>query len=147
MSPFVPPRPYRGETVPGGFWFGTDKLWVALPASGTWALGHYRPADSAFRQKLFWYRKGYNALAEPRPKLTVTGKRIDATAPPLDVDSPNGAWTSANRFFMTVGLNIPTVGCWEITGKYRDDDLSFVVWVTDGMLKANQAKVRRSTSQ
>jgi hypothetical protein len=33
---------------------------------------------------------------------------------------------------MTVGLNIPTTGCWEITGQYRKDKLSFVVWVEDG---------------
>jgi hypothetical protein len=118
---------------PDGFWFGTDKLWTALPASGSWALGHYSPTDSDFRQKMLWYRKGFNPHRE-RPKLTLTGKRIDAPAPPLGVDGPNAAWTSEKDSFMTVGLNFPTIGCWELNGKYGSDKLRFVVRVTDGTL-------------
>jgi hypothetical protein len=30
------------------------------------------------------------------------------------------------------GINIPTFGCWEITGRYKDQELSFTVWVTRG---------------
>jgi hypothetical protein len=30
---------------------------------------------------------------------------------------------------LVVGINFPTLGCWEITGRYRDDTLTFVVWV------------------
>jgi hypothetical protein len=30
---------------------------------------------------------------------------------------------------MMVGMDIPTPGCWEITGRYEDDELTFVVWV------------------
>jgi hypothetical protein len=28
------------------------------------------------------------------------------------------------------GISIPTFGCWEITARYRNDELTFVVWVT-----------------
>jgi len=31
---------------------------------------------------------------------------------------------------MLVGIGFPIVGCWEITGKYGSDVLTFVVWVT-----------------
>jgi len=30
---------------------------------------------------------------------------------------------------MLVGVDIPTIGCWEITGRYAGHTLSFVVWV------------------
>jgi hypothetical protein len=30
---------------------------------------------------------------------------------------------------MLVGIDLPTLGCWKITGKYADAELSFVVWV------------------
>jgi TonB family protein len=30
---------------------------------------------------------------------------------------------------MVCGIDIPAFGCWEITGHYMDQDLTFVVWV------------------
>jgi len=30
---------------------------------------------------------------------------------------------------MVAGVFIPTLGCWEITGDYKGDKLSYVVWV------------------
>jgi hypothetical protein len=30
---------------------------------------------------------------------------------------------------MVVGINLPALGCWEITGHYEDDELTFVIWV------------------
>jgi len=30
---------------------------------------------------------------------------------------------------MLAGVYVPTPGCWEITGEYRAEKLSFVVWV------------------
>jgi hypothetical protein len=131
--PYTPPPPYPSE-LGDGFWFGSEKLWTHLPANGTWSLGHYDPTRSAFRQKLLWYRKGFNPREEFEPRLIVTGKRLDASAPSLDVDGPNGAWRPENPAdsFMVVALNIPATGCWEITGQYGEDKLSFVVWVEDG---------------
>jgi hypothetical protein len=33
-----------GLAVAGQFWFGTDRLWTALPETGAWIeLGHYTP--------------------------------------------------------------------------------------------------------
>jgi hypothetical protein len=130
--PFIPPSPYPAKTDPGSFWFGTEKLWTYLPADGTWrGLPHYRPTDSAFRQKLLWWRQGYNWRAEPQPKLTVTGRRLDAPAPPLAADHANNGFARGDpsHAFMTVGFYIPTLGCWEIMGHYKDEELSFVIWV------------------
>ena len=27
-------------------------------------------------------------------------------------------------------INFPTAGCWQITGRYNDHELTFVVWVS-----------------
>ena len=137
---FRSPPPYHADAGNGMFWFGTEKLWIGLNTSGVWSLRHYTPEEPSFRQKMLWFRQGYKATAA-RPKLVVTGKRLDGPAPPLGVDGPHGAWLTEDpaQTFMTVGYNIPTTGCWEITGEYGEDILSFVVWVRDGRLSHRQA--------
>jgi hypothetical protein len=57
-QPFVPPPPYPARPSGGQFWFGTDRLWTALPKTGAWiGLGHYTPSDPTFRQKLAFWRQ------------------------------------------------------------------------------------------
>jgi hypothetical protein len=129
-QPFVPPSPYPAKTIHGEFWFGTDRLWTDLPVTGTWRLGHYTPGDPTFRQKLIFWRQGYDPHAEPRPNLTVRGRRLDSPAPPLHTDGKGiGSWTKDDQFIMT-GINLPTAGCWEITGRYENEELTFVLWVS-----------------
>jgi hypothetical protein len=129
--PFVPPPPYPAKAPAGAFWFGTDRLWTMLGVDGSWTgLPHYTPSDPTFRQKLFWFRQGYDGKAEPQPHLTVTGKRLDAPASPLMADPASGSYGEQDwRSFMVVGINLPTLGCWEITGHYEGDELTLVVWV------------------
>jgi hypothetical protein len=64
--------------------------------------------------------------------LAVTGKRLDSPAPPLQMDEhANNGWTGdPDHPFIVVGINLPALGCWKITGHYKDVELSFVVWVT-----------------
>jgi hypothetical protein len=84
----------------------------------------------AFRQKLFWWRQGYDWRTENPPKLKVTGRRLDSKAPPLEADNANAGWTDDQAHpFMVVGIDIPTVGCLKITRHYGDEELSFVIWV------------------
>jgi|SRR5215510_4765335 len=130
MQPFVPPSPYPAKPSRGSFWFGTDRLWTALPETGAWiGLGHYTPSDPTFRQKLQFWRQGFDAHVATKAKLMLTGKRIDSAALPLMTDGPGSpAWTGDDQFFMT-GINFPTTGCWEITAHYDDVKLTFVVWV------------------
>ena len=129
-SLFVPPSPYPPKAPKGDFWFGSDKLWINLLVDGTWGkLGHYMPSDPTFRQKLFWWRQGYDWHTEPYPRLKVTGRRLDASAAPLLADRANNGWQKQDQPFMVIGINFPTFGCWEIKGQYQDDELIFVVWV------------------
>ena len=129
--PFVPPAPYPSA---GALWIGNEQLWTAIPADGIWnGLPHYTAGDSRFRQKLFWGHEGYDWRNENPPELKVTGTRLDAPAPPIEMDQhANAGWTSDRlHSFMVVGIFIPTIGCWEIKGDYQGEELSYVVWVSD----------------
>jgi hypothetical protein len=129
-SLFIPPPPYAAKPGNGRFWFGTDRLWTSLPLNG---MLKGLPVDTssvrrAFSEKLFWWRQGYDGHTEPRPKLIVTGKRLDSPAPPLEISRPTTA-IMGHSSAMLVGVDFPTVGCWQITGRYVDDELIFVIWV------------------
>ncbi len=128
-QPFVPPSPYPAKHSKSSFWFGTDRLWTQLPITGTWGrLGHSTLGDPTFGQKLMFWRQGYDPHTEAS-RLKITGRRIDSPAPPLPVEEPtSGSWTD-NDSFIVAGINFPTTGCWEITGNYDNDEVTFVVWL------------------
>lgn len=130
--PFVPPAPYAAKP-PGDrtFWFGTERLWTELPVDGIWpGLRHYSSTTPGYRQKIFWWRAGYYWLEDPTPSLTVKGRRLDGPAPPFVIPrATNGYREQDVKSFMLVGADIPTHGCWEITGQFKGDKLTFVVWV------------------
>jgi hypothetical protein len=94
-----------------------DETWSSLPHS-----------DAGYTQKVEWWRQGYNMGDEQTRKLTVTGRRLDAAASPLVASSATNAAADFGAS-MLVGVDIPTLGCWEITGHYEGHELSFVVWV------------------
>ncbi len=84
---------------------------------------------SAYRQKTFWWRKGYYGRADPTPNLRVSGRRLDASAQPLMAPRATNGYREDWKSFMVVGMYFPVPGCWEITGRFEDDSLTFVVWV------------------
>ena len=105
-------------------WYGNGKLWAVL----SWPDGTvvFRPGgpgfvqrDGALGMKFGWWRgvKG---------KLSVSGKRLDAAAPPLRASIPDGY---GDRGFQSMYLIFPTPGCWQVTGKVGDARLSFVTRV------------------
>lgn len=57
--------------------------------------------------------------------LQIAGQRLDAQAPPLETHIPCCYPTR----FQATGLIFPTEGCWEVTAKAADSELSFVVLV------------------
>lgn len=131
--PFVPPRPYL--TGKGANWFGTDMLWTILPSDGIWGQG----------EKTFWFREEWSRYphwipAELASKLSITARRVDASSPPPEI-SAGPTFTRDWNAFMLGGINFPTPGCWEITGRYEDAEVQFVVWVVP------EAPARQSQDQ
>jgi len=143
LMAFIPPSPYPTELSAESFWFGTEKLWTELLMDGTWKGlpvwtaeeqaenedDSYRPTGPAFKNKLVWWHEGYDWRTDD--PLTVTGKRLDAPAPPLYGRASNGWTNDSHHPFMVAGIFMPTLGCWQITGDYKGKRLTFVVLVTE----------------
>jgi hypothetical protein len=123
-SPFTPPPPYP-PVAPNAnkFWYGTDSLWLMLPADGQWR-------QLAYGEKVFWWREGYNGSEEQQPELAMTARRLDGPAPLVAIEPPaTNAYHPDFHWAMLTGLRLPEYGCWQITGHYQEHVLSFIVWV------------------
>jgi len=57
-----------------------------------------------------------------------TGQRL--SCPLTRTRTLDGPVTATMHLLLT-GLFIPTLGCWKITGLYKREELSYVVWVAN----------------
>lgn len=123
-----PPKP-----VPASFNYGNARVAVALnPPNGRIVAGRlpgggYRATinpDGSIHAKYGWWRAG------TRPGLKISGRRLDAPAPPLRASIPDGYYGG----FQATGLTFPTVGCWRVTGRYGTATLTFTVLVSKSRL-------------
>jgi len=127
--PFVAPPAYRPYVGGDAFWFGTDRLWTILNGRGISGQG----------EKSFWFSQEWSHYRSWIPdeiamKLTITARRLDAPTPPPEISAGptfNHDW----KAFLLGGISFPTSGCWEITGRYEDAEVQFVVWVVPDALE------------
>lgn len=126
----------------GAFHHGNRALWTVLPGDGR-VVGLADMADlvhPAVRRsvgnatfgslgrggstsaKFPWWWGG----SGPKPRLTITGERLDGLAAPLRLDGTPG---SGEPDFWASGIVFPTAGCWRVTGAAGDASLTFVVRV------------------
>jgi hypothetical protein len=126
----LPPCPVtapNGNTPPGEQpspdLHGNGQLWTGLWPEGTVIFEPGGPgtiyADGALGMKWWWWR----GVEGP---LTIEGRRLDAPAPPLRADIPPGYGETG---FQAAGLIFPSEGCWEVTGKVGQTELTFVTLV------------------
>ena len=130
--PFIPPEPYPSappERYENQFWYGTPELWTMLGTDGTWyALPQNK---NGYGQKVFWWSQSFDTKGDPFPAFTVILEQLDAIAPSSPVVVAEEA-TNASADFgtaMLTGVQVPSLGCWKVTGQYKESELSFVVWV------------------
>lgn len=127
---FVPPSPYPSK-APGRAtsWHGTPRLWTMLYGDGNW---HSLPRNPhGFRQKVFWWSPGYDGRTNPVPKLTVRGRRLDGDGSFVSGPATNAHDGSFGGWAMLTGVDVPSAGCWELTGEYGGDTLTFVVSIAN----------------
>jgi hypothetical protein len=121
----------------------TEPLWLKFPADSAVedppAFGHYfiNKDQSIWASASWTNREEYPYVREEgikvgwfRPAgatLEITGQRLDGEAPPLKAEVPCCYPTR----FQATGLYFPTEGCWEVTARAADRELSFVVWIED----------------
>jgi len=114
-------------------WYGSDALAVNLRSNGVWlGMGPAR----RYRDKLWFWRRGYSADAEPIPALSLKGVKLEAGAGRQEVridratNAEGPGWSQ-----MLVLMEFPSSGCWQITATYVssgiEQDLTFVVDVVD----------------
>ncbi len=96
---------------------GNGKLWTTLPADGKVVITPEK--DGALGWKFPWWRAVCG-------HLTITGRRLDGPAPPLRAHVPEGYGETG---FQSSGVYFPSEGCWEITGRVGDAELTFVLEV------------------
>jgi hypothetical protein len=122
-------RPSTGppEVSPDAFFgwgasYGNGELWVGgLGPDGVIAAGpDFVEPDGAVGMKFGWWRAASG-------DLRISGRRLDATAPPLRGDVPDGYGPTG---FQASGVHFPTEGCWEVTGDLgQATALTFVTFV------------------
>jgi hypothetical protein len=140
-EPFIPPAPYERGEGSKAFFLGTEKLWTVVRKSGVWYWAPHAPGHEnevqPLTEKTWWVSKDFNWRKEYPPELKVTGRRLDGFAPPLLTLQPTNAFPGPTAA-MLVGVYVPTPGCWEITGDYKGQKLSFVVWLQSRVKQDNR---------
>ena len=120
-------------SVPVSFNYGNARIAVALsPPNGRIVAGRlpgggYRAEieqDGSIAAKYGWWR------SRARPKLRVSGHRLDEPAPHLRASIPDGY----DRGFQATGISFPTTGCWRVTGRVGTATLTFTVLVSKSRL-------------
>lgn len=105
--------------------YGNNGLSTSLFEGGTVVFRPGGPGfvlpDGSLSMKFPWCRS-------VRGKLTITGRRLDAPAPPLRASIPEGYGEIG---FQATALIFPTAGCWEVTGKVGEASLTFVTRVVN----------------
>jgi hypothetical protein len=143
---YEPPPPVGLSKAPDQFYFGTEGLWTVLPADGTWR-GSFRskPGDFVYDNKFPWFRTRV-AFSEKDGPLTVRGKRLDGPAPSFIETLYAVALPGKDGNAMIMGgISIPVFGCWEVTGHYKDQELTFTIWVT--LLSGQEPSSRASSPE
>lgn len=114
----------------GDFLYGNAQLSTVLPTDGIWRTVFSEPTHSAYRTELPWFRLGQpfskydGPLAITLTKLD-TGQNQRATTYHGNVSPRDGAKEVKSN------IGLPIGGCWQITGKYKDQELKFTVWVSN----------------
>lgn len=125
---FIPPEPYPEWPISTThFWYGTDELWTELPINGVWDGLPYH--DDHYGQKSVWWRVGYDWQTEPVPPLTISGRQLDGDKLTFESDHATNAYHPDVQSFMLAGIEIPVKGCWEITGRVHDQELTYIVQI------------------
>ncbi len=129
-TPFIPPGEHEWGANDNAFWLGTEKLWIALPKTGeVWGWVPHAPGhEHDLTAKIFWGSVDFDYHRKEDYSLKVAGRRLDGDAPPLVVSKVTNALFVPYAVMLT-GVWTPTPGCWEITGDYKGQKLTYVVWV------------------
>ncbi|MEM7430776.1 MAG: hypothetical protein AAF351_02435 [Pseudomonadota bacterium] len=125
----IPKAQIMGQKTPAsGYWFGSDSLAALIPQDGRW---HGVGPERNFGNKLFWIAAGFKPGMEA--EFDVTGRLLDrkSSLEPMFDDATNARHDSFGGWAVLTWLGFPSTGCWEVTGSFKNYELTFVVEVVD----------------
>jgi hypothetical protein len=111
---FVPSSYGNREVSVGPFGLWPDGTVIFKPGGPGFVT-----RDGSLGMKFGWLR-GVSG------QLRITGRRLDAEAPPLRAEAPDGY---EDRGFQATYIIFPTPGCWEVTGRVGNASVTFVTKV------------------
>jgi hypothetical protein len=127
-SSFQAPAPYPPvPRIPNQGWVGTSHLWTMVSADGRGWAGS-PSATTGISVKTFWWSADWTMHQEPAPPILVAGHRLDGPGS-FAVGPGTNASNADIGTAMLVGVEFPSIGCWQEIGYYRQASVSYVVWV------------------
>jgi hypothetical protein len=124
-----PTTPPNGMTPPGESefqnYYGNGALYTALWPEGVIEFdpsgpGEIRP-DGSLAMKFPWWRG--EGISGP---IQVSGERLDQAGQGVTAEMPDGYGDTG---FQASALVFPSEGCWEVTARVDDSQLTFIVEV------------------
>jgi hypothetical protein len=123
---FVPPDPMPAEApFADQFWHGSAQLWTMLPKSGLWQ--DLPQTDDGYSQKLWWWAPGYDFQEEPNPIFELLANPLGRFGAQYRFEQATNANSGELGSAILLGVSFPYAGCWEITGNYGGESLSYIV--------------------
>ena len=119
---------YADAAFPLSHWYGTRSLAVTLPSTGA-VFGITQPS-AEIAARLFWWSEDF--VVGTSTQLEVTVERFDGARSTARVVGPTDSVHThkddgSPPFAMAIGLDFPDPGCWRITGRYGQHEVTFVV--------------------
>jgi hypothetical protein len=126
----APRDPAADPVGPADWYINADRtIWAGPVPAGGWSSGGilYSGRGVVPGQKTYWVRP------QGTP-LVITGRRIDGPTAALEANVPCCYRTG----FQIVALHFPTAGCWEVSAKAGDRELTFVTEVNTPRARLQQ---------
>ena len=112
-APF--PKAWKGQK-----WHGSESLAVQLPEDGLW------PTSSI---KFFWWSVGFKPGMESHFSAEIAS--MDDAPSTAKISGATNAGLAGRWKVILAGFHFPDPGCWRISAKYFDHELTFVVKTVD----------------
>jgi hypothetical protein len=125
----------------GGDYHGNGKLWTTLNSDGRFTVAResdpgYLDADGAIAVDGVLGADGSVGIKAPwwrgpgvRGRVRIRARRLDAPGQPVVRTIPPSGYGLTG--FQATGLDLPSTGCWRITGTAGDARLTFVTLIEE----------------
>ena len=107
-------------------WYGSSSLAALVPDNG-----HWKGVGKSYSNKFWWWREGFSAIDEPKPRLKVIAQKLDGDRDLVIIDrATSGMGLQGEWHAMLIGMYFPSPGCWEVRGSYAEkEELTLVLKV------------------